>query len=178
MVKAVAVLGSSDYVKGTINFSQEGDGPTTVTGTISGLKPVFMASMSMPWGTPPMAACQLDHISIMQARIMVPMNSSIVERELCGSDVIAMLLATAYDKASEAWTGLSPSTLELKRFVAYAQSRANLLMKLTFLKEIGPYRWEVEQELTQTNNFTMNRLNLLIMQKDFTNVSEGQLMAI
>lgn len=55
----------------------------------------------------------------------------------------AMFLATAYDKASEAWTGLSPSTLELKRFVAYAQSRANLLMKLTFLKEIGPYRWEV-----------------------------------
>ncbi|XP_057439438.1 superoxide dismutase [Cu-Zn] isoform X2 [Lotus japonicus] len=39
MVKAVAVLGSSDNVKGTITFSQEGDGPTNVSGTISGLKP-------------------------------------------------------------------------------------------------------------------------------------------
>ncbi|GAA4666858.1 hypothetical protein GCM10023197_22710 [Gordonia humi] len=39
MVKGVAVLGSSEGVKGTINFTQEGDGPTTVTGSISGLKP-------------------------------------------------------------------------------------------------------------------------------------------
>nr|ACF86868.2 unknown [Zea mays] len=39
MVKAVAVLGSSDGVKGTIFFTQEGDGPTTVTGSVSGLKP-------------------------------------------------------------------------------------------------------------------------------------------
>ncbi|CAL9210643.1 unnamed protein product [Musa hybrid cultivar] len=39
MAKAVAVLGSSDSVKGTVYFAQEGDGPTTVTGTISGLKP-------------------------------------------------------------------------------------------------------------------------------------------
>ncbi|OAY84509.1 Superoxide dismutase (Cu-Zn) [Ananas comosus] len=39
MVKAVAVLGSSEGVKGTIYFTQEGDGPTTVTGSISGLKP-------------------------------------------------------------------------------------------------------------------------------------------
>ncbi|XP_008651854.1 superoxide dismutase [Cu-Zn] 2 isoform X1 [Zea mays] len=38
MVKAVAVLAGTD-VKGTIFFSQEGDGPTTVTGSISGLKP-------------------------------------------------------------------------------------------------------------------------------------------
>ncbi|XP_074570553.1 superoxide dismutase [Cu-Zn]-like [Curcuma longa] len=39
MVKAVAVLGSSEGVKGTIYFTQERDGPTTVTGSISGLKP-------------------------------------------------------------------------------------------------------------------------------------------
>ncbi|AQL06655.1 Superoxide dismutase [Zea mays] len=39
MVKAVAVLGSSDGVKGTIFFTQEGDGPTAVTGSVSGLKP-------------------------------------------------------------------------------------------------------------------------------------------
>ncbi|RLN33816.1 superoxide dismutase [Panicum miliaceum] len=38
MLKAVAVLAGTD-VKGTIFFSQEGDGPTTVTGSISGLKP-------------------------------------------------------------------------------------------------------------------------------------------
>uniref|UniRef100_A0A9I9D9Z4 superoxide dismutase n=1 Tax=Cucumis melo TaxID=3656 RepID=A0A9I9D9Z4_CUCME len=39
MVKAVAVLGSSEGVSGTIFFTQEGDGPTTVTGNVSGLKP-------------------------------------------------------------------------------------------------------------------------------------------
>ncbi|KAK6117333.1 hypothetical protein DH2020_048924 [Rehmannia glutinosa] len=39
MVKAVAVLNSSEGVSGTIYFTQEGDGPTTVTGNLSGLKP-------------------------------------------------------------------------------------------------------------------------------------------
>ncbi|KAJ4955507.1 hypothetical protein NE237_012290 [Protea cynaroides] len=39
MVKAVAVLSSSEGVNGTIYFVQEGDGPTTVTGSVSGLKP-------------------------------------------------------------------------------------------------------------------------------------------
>ncbi|CAL4922656.1 unnamed protein product [Urochloa decumbens] len=39
MVKAVVVLGSSEGVKGTVYFTQEGDGPTTVTGSVSGLKP-------------------------------------------------------------------------------------------------------------------------------------------
>ncbi|GMJ03774.1 superoxide dismutase 1, copper/zinc superoxide dismutase 1 [Hibiscus trionum] len=39
MVKAVAVLRSTEGVSGTVYFAQEGDGPTTVTGNISGLKP-------------------------------------------------------------------------------------------------------------------------------------------
>ncbi|KAG6533164.1 hypothetical protein ZIOFF_007030 [Zingiber officinale] len=39
MVKAVAILGNSEGVKGTIYFVQEGDGPTTITGSITGLKP-------------------------------------------------------------------------------------------------------------------------------------------
>ncbi|KAL9272190.1 Superoxide dismutase [Cu-Zn]-like protein [Drosera capensis] len=39
MVKAVVVLSSSAGVTGTVYFSQEGDGPTTVTGNLSGLKP-------------------------------------------------------------------------------------------------------------------------------------------
>uniref|UniRef100_A0A0D2VEV0 Superoxide dismutase [Cu-Zn] n=1 Tax=Gossypium raimondii TaxID=29730 RepID=A0A0D2VEV0_GOSRA len=38
MVKAVAVLSSNEGVSGTVFFSQEGDGPTTVTGNLSGLK--------------------------------------------------------------------------------------------------------------------------------------------
>ncbi|RZC92160.1 hypothetical protein C5167_007726 [Papaver somniferum] len=38
MVKAVVVLNSSEGVNGTIYFTQEGDAPTNVTGTITGLK--------------------------------------------------------------------------------------------------------------------------------------------
>ncbi|KAK8966255.1 Superoxide dismutase [Cu-Zn] 4AP [Platanthera guangdongensis] len=38
MVKAVAVLTGTEGVKGTVFFSQEGHGPTAVTGTVSGLK--------------------------------------------------------------------------------------------------------------------------------------------
>ncbi|GAB2287372.1 cysteine desulfurase Selenocysteine lyase [Dionaea muscipula] len=39
MVKAVVVLSSTEGVNGTVYFAQEGDGPTTVTGDLSGLKP-------------------------------------------------------------------------------------------------------------------------------------------
>ncbi|KAG1326316.1 putative Superoxide dismutase [Cu-Zn] [Cocos nucifera] len=39
MAKAVAVLGGTEGVTGTVYFTQEGDGPTTVTANISGLKP-------------------------------------------------------------------------------------------------------------------------------------------
>ncbi|THG15433.1 hypothetical protein TEA_020912 [Camellia sinensis var. sinensis] len=39
MVKAVAVLSSNEGVSGTIYFTQEGNGPTNVTGNVSGLKP-------------------------------------------------------------------------------------------------------------------------------------------
>ncbi|XP_042516196.1 superoxide dismutase [Cu-Zn]-like isoform X1 [Macadamia integrifolia] len=39
MVKAVVVLNSSAGVSGTLYFTQEGDGPTAVTGSVSGLKP-------------------------------------------------------------------------------------------------------------------------------------------
>ncbi|KAJ9682218.1 hypothetical protein PVL29_018208 [Vitis rotundifolia] len=41
MVKAVAVLNSNEGVCGTIYFAEEGDGSTTVTGNLSGLKPGF-----------------------------------------------------------------------------------------------------------------------------------------
>ncbi|KAJ9682202.1 hypothetical protein PVL29_018196 [Vitis rotundifolia] len=39
MVKAVAVLNSNEGVCGTIYFAEEGDGSTTVTGSLSGLTP-------------------------------------------------------------------------------------------------------------------------------------------
>ncbi|XP_022999146.1 superoxide dismutase [Cu-Zn] 1-like isoform X1 [Cucurbita maxima] len=39
MVKAVAVLESNQGVKGTVFFNQNGNGPTTVRGNISGLIP-------------------------------------------------------------------------------------------------------------------------------------------
>lgn len=39
MGKAVVVLTGTEGVSGTVYFTQEGDGPTTVTGTVSGLKP-------------------------------------------------------------------------------------------------------------------------------------------
>nr|XP_007132715.1 hypothetical protein PHAVU_011G118700g [Phaseolus vulgaris]ESW04709.1 hypothetical protein PHAVU_011G118700g [Phaseolus vulgaris] len=73
----------------------------------------------------------------------------------------AMFLATVYDKESEAWTGLSPSGMELKRLVAYARSSANLLTKLTFQEEIGPYRWECLFR-TPLNNYDA----IIILHKD------------
>nr|POF25475.1 nucleolar protein 6 [Quercus suber] len=54
----------------------------------------------------------------------------------------AMFLATAYDKASEAWTRFSPNVSELKRLVAYARSSANLLNKLILQDQIDSYKWE------------------------------------
>uniref|UniRef100_A0A977XQY4 Superoxide dismutase [Cu-Zn] n=1 Tax=Piper nigrum TaxID=13216 RepID=A0A977XQY4_PIPNI len=39
MVKAVAVLTGSEGVSGTVYFTQEGNGPTTVVGSLSGLQP-------------------------------------------------------------------------------------------------------------------------------------------
>ncbi|CAN4123269.1 unnamed protein product [Withania somnifera] len=39
MVKAVAVLSSSEGVSGTIFFTQDGDAPTAVNGNVFGLKP-------------------------------------------------------------------------------------------------------------------------------------------
>ncbi|KAF5196941.1 Superoxide dismutase [Cu-Zn] [Thalictrum thalictroides] len=39
MMKAVAVLTSNEGVSGTVSFTQEGNGPTTVIAHISGLKP-------------------------------------------------------------------------------------------------------------------------------------------
>ncbi|KAL6222410.1 hypothetical protein ACLB2K_005802 [Fragaria x ananassa] len=54
----------------------------------------------------------------------------------------AMFLATAYDKASEAWTRFSPNSVELKRLVAYAGSSANLLTKLILEDQSDSYRWE------------------------------------
>lgn len=54
----------------------------------------------------------------------------------------AMFLATAYDKASEAWTRFSPNSVELKRLMAYAGSSANLLTKLILQDHSDSYRWE------------------------------------
>ncbi|KAK6258334.1 hypothetical protein SCA6_012808 [Theobroma cacao] len=54
----------------------------------------------------------------------------------------AMFLATAYDKASEAWTRCSPNPLELKRLVAYARSSANLLTKLILQNQTDSHGWE------------------------------------
>uniref|UniRef100_A0A7N0T892 Nucleolar protein 6 n=1 Tax=Kalanchoe fedtschenkoi TaxID=63787 RepID=A0A7N0T892_KALFE len=54
----------------------------------------------------------------------------------------AMYLATAYDKTSEAWTGSSPNSSELKRLMAYARSSADLLTKLVLNAQMGSYQWE------------------------------------
>ncbi|OMO95209.1 Nrap protein [Corchorus capsularis] len=54
----------------------------------------------------------------------------------------AMFLATAYDKASEAWTSCSPNPMELKRLVAYARSSANLLTNLISQNQTDSRGWE------------------------------------
>ncbi|PSR88048.1 Nucleolar protein [Actinidia chinensis var. chinensis] len=54
----------------------------------------------------------------------------------------AVFLATSYDKASEAWTKSTPSSLELKRLVAYARSSADLLSKLILHDQPESYKWE------------------------------------
>ncbi|XP_028775663.1 nucleolar protein 6 isoform X2 [Neltuma alba] len=71
-------------------------------------------------------------------------DNFVLSRKVQGENGVrpAMFIATVYDKTSEAWTGSSPSALELKRLVAYARSSANLLTKLIFQDQIGPYRWE------------------------------------
>ncbi|KAG7034144.1 Nucleolar protein 6 [Cucurbita argyrosperma subsp. argyrosperma] len=54
----------------------------------------------------------------------------------------AMFLATAYDKASEAWTRFSPKSSELKRLVAYARSSADLLSRLILQHQVDSFQWE------------------------------------
>ncbi|KAL0679227.1 hypothetical protein Bca4012_007208 [Brassica carinata] len=54
----------------------------------------------------------------------------------------AMFLAAPYDKASEAWTSLSPNLSELKRLVAYARSSANVLSKLVLQEHNDSVQWE------------------------------------
>jgi U3 small nucleolar RNA-associated protein 22 len=53
-----------------------------------------------------------------------------------------MFLATSYDKASEAWTKLSPSKSVLKRMASYAKSSAELLTNLILNGQSGQYTWE------------------------------------
>ncbi|XP_010254816.1 PREDICTED: nucleolar protein 6 isoform X2 [Nelumbo nucifera] len=54
----------------------------------------------------------------------------------------AMFLATAYDKASEAWTRHSPNTSELRRMVAYAQRSADFLTNIILKDQMDSHRWE------------------------------------
>ncbi|XP_047334495.1 nucleolar protein 6 [Impatiens glandulifera] len=54
----------------------------------------------------------------------------------------SMFLATSYDKTSEAWTRLSPTTTELKRIAAYARSSASYLTKLISQDNFDSSRWE------------------------------------
>lgn len=83
----------------------------------------------------------------------------------------AMFLAAPYDKASEAWTSISPNLLvstciekhlsvdlyfvltqiyytllkEQKRLVAYARSSANVLSKLVSQEHSDSVQWEVSE---------------------------------
>ncbi|KVH92355.1 Nrap protein [Cynara cardunculus var. scolymus] len=59
-----------------------------------------------------------------------------------GGVTSAMYLATAYDKASEAWTSTSPSVSEVKRLAVYARSSSNLLTKLIMQGQLDSYGWE------------------------------------
>ncbi|KAJ4898834.1 Nrap protein [Raphanus sativus] len=54
----------------------------------------------------------------------------------------AMFLAAPYDKASDAWTSISPNVSEQKRLVAYARSSANVLSKLVSQEHSDSVQWE------------------------------------
>nr|POE75910.1 nucleolar protein 6 [Quercus suber] len=71
-----------------------------------------------------------------------------------------MFLATAYDKASEAWTRFCPNVSELKRLVAYARSSANLLNKLILQDQIDSYKWECLWSYDTSQSFNTKRTYL------------------
>ncbi|XP_043710808.1 nucleolar protein 6 isoform X3 [Telopea speciosissima] len=73
----------------------------------------------------------------------------------------AMFLATAYDKASEAWTKCSPNTFELKRMMAYARSSAHFLTNLVLHDQINSHRWECLFR-TPLNNYNA----IILLQRD------------
>ncbi|KAL4197282.1 hypothetical protein AMTRI_Chr04g187510 [Amborella trichopoda] len=54
----------------------------------------------------------------------------------------AMFLATSYDRASESWTKLSPTTQDLRRIASYARSSVNLLSGLIEQGGTGARTWE------------------------------------
>ncbi|KAK9165520.1 hypothetical protein Scep_000711 [Stephania cephalantha] len=54
----------------------------------------------------------------------------------------AMFLATAYDKASMAWTRVSPNASVLRRMMAYARSSADYLTKLIMQGQTDSHIWE------------------------------------
>ncbi|GAB4846824.1 hypothetical protein Ancab_025831 [Ancistrocladus abbreviatus] len=54
----------------------------------------------------------------------------------------ALFLATTYDRFSEAWTASSPSSVELRRLVAYASSSASLINKLILQHQNDSHGWE------------------------------------
>ncbi|KAF3796060.1 Nucleolar protein 6 [Nymphaea thermarum] len=58
------------------------------------------------------------------------------------NELSALFLATKYDKKSEAWTKLSPSTTVLKRIVAYARSADSFVTEMILQGESGHKKWE------------------------------------
>ncbi|KAL2497823.1 Nrap protein [Abeliophyllum distichum] len=54
----------------------------------------------------------------------------------------AMFVATVYDKASEAWTSVSPTAAELRRLATYAASSAKFLTSVIMQNLNDSYIWE------------------------------------
>ncbi|KAK7342302.1 hypothetical protein VNO80_25249 [Phaseolus coccineus] len=110
----------------------------------------------------------LSHYDWTFSSLVVNINNDLIQRQLfakkkkSGREWIKCRASNVLQfRIKNRRLGLDYRGMKLKRLVAYARSRANLLTKLTFQEEIGPYRWE-SLFRTPLNNYDA----VIILHKD------------